>query len=130
MFNEKAFATLLRTPEGQAIWDLIHTERCRTQMLAATQLGRPAVEILDQDLVRVCPAIAKPRPGASETVQEKRHRDVLKRFVGNVAGDIMFRLGARIQRQGVRIRKANLVFQTGTVFAFDQEIPYDFSPNL
>jgi hypothetical protein len=115
----RTFSKMLVSEEGKKLVAIVYEKQAELRGVAMA--GKPPVQILAEDTIRLWPEIAKPRPEEKETPDARRRRDRLRQFVGAVVGMVMDENNWEVDRQGARIPPSNAVFSVGSTFRRQSE---------
>ncbi|MCZ4254486.1 hypothetical protein O4H53_02970 [Sulfitobacter sp. G21635-S1] len=99
-YRPDKFERAFHLQDGAALWDFLRQPENRLRMETATYLGRPAIEPLSPALVQ---AFGN---------QVRDHQ--IRQMIGHMVRQIMEEGGYRLDRSGVRIRRKNNIFFSGS----------------
>jgi hypothetical protein len=105
-YDPQQFRNIHETEYGQALWHFLLQPDNIIRMQTATYLDRAAVEPLS--------------PGLLAEFGEDVAEDRVKQYVGHAVRQIMEACGYRLDRQGMRITRANL-FTSGSRYRSNEE---------
>lgn len=89
------FVSLFDSPDGRAIWDFLNSPEIVIRMVTATELERPAVEGIEEQLLE--------RFGDVLYSEDLPKNDRIKQMIGHMVRQIMEARGYAIAVQGVKV---------------------------